>query len=139
MSAGFIADSSAAIAWVVLSQSSRETDQLLDQVKAGTSFVVPVLWMFEVANALLALRRRQRIQRDEYNRALVDLGDARPLVDDEGAVRALDAISKLAEKHGLSVYDAVYLEVALRRQLPLATRDSALNKAAKRAGVRTLL
>ena len=82
MSAGFIADSSVAIAWVVFSQSR---------------FAVPVLWMFEVANALLALRRRQRIQRDEYNQALIDLGDSRPLVDNEGPVRALDAISKLAE------------------------------------------
>jgi predicted nucleic acid-binding protein len=139
VSAGFIADSSVAIAWVVFSQSSGETEHLLEEVKRGTSFVVPVLWMFEVANALLALRRRQRIQRDEYNQALVDLRDSLPLVDDEGPVRALDAISKLAEKHDLSVYDAVYLELALRRALPLASRDAALNKAAKRAGVRTLL
>jgi predicted nucleic acid-binding protein len=139
VSAGFVADSSVAIAWVVLSQSSPETVQLLDEVKAGTPFVVPVLWMFEVANALLALRRRQRIQRDEYDQAHLDLGDSRPLVDDEGPLRALGAISNLAEKHDLSVYDAVYLELALRRNLPLASRDSALNKAAKRAGVRTLL
>jgi len=139
VSSGFIADSSVAIAWVVLSQSSPETDRLLDDVKTGTSFVVPVLWMFEVANALLALRRRQRIQRDKYDQALLDLADSRPLVDDEGPSRALNAISNLAEKNELSVYDAVYLELALRRQLPLATRDSALNKAAKRAGVQTLL
>ena len=139
MSAGFIADSSVAIAWVVLSQSSPETDQLLDEIRAGTSFVVPVLWTFEVANALLALRRRQRIQSDEYIQGLLDLADSRPIVDDEGPARALDAISKLAEKHGLAVYDAVYLEVALRRGLPLATRDAALNKAAKRAGARILL
>ena len=139
MSAGFIADSSVAIAWVVLSQSSPRTIQLLDEVKAGTSFVVPVLWMFEVANALLALRRRQRIQRDEYDQALLDLVDSRPLVDDESPFRALDAISKLADKHALSVYDAVYLELALRRNLPLASRDAALNKAAKSAGLTTLL
>jgi predicted nucleic acid-binding protein len=95
--------------------------------------------MFEVANALLALLRRQRIQRDEYDQALLDLGDSRPQIDDEGPLRALDAVSKLAQKYDLSVYDAVYLELALRRNLPLASRDSALNKAAKRTGVRTLL
>jgi predicted nucleic acid-binding protein len=139
VSSGFIADSSVAIAWVVLSQSSPETDRLLDDVKTGISFVVPVLWMFEVANALLALRRRQRIPRDKYDQALLVLADSRPLVDDEGASRALNAISNLAEKNELSVYDAVYLELALRKKLPLASRDSALNKAAKRAGVRTLL
>jgi predicted nucleic acid-binding protein len=139
VSSGFIADSSVAIAWVVLSQSSPETDQLLEDVKTGTSFVVPVLWMFEVANALLALRRRQRIQRGEYDQALLDLADSRPLVDEEGPLRALNSISKLAEKQDLSVYDAVYLELALRRSLPLASRDASLNKAAKRASVRTLL
>lgn len=139
MSAGFVADSSVAIAWVVLSQSSIETDQLLDEVNTGTSFVVPGLWMLEVANALLALCRRQRIRRDEYDQALLDLRDSRPVVDDEGPIRALDAISKLADQHELSIYDAVYLELALRRRLPLASRNSALSKAAKAAGVRTLL
>jgi len=63
----------------------------------------------------------------------------RPLVDDEGARLALGETSKLAAKHELSVYDAAYLELALRRSVPLASRDTALNKAARRAGVRTLL
>lgn len=123
MNAGFVADSSIAIAWVVLSQSSPETDELLDDVKAGTSFAVPVLWMFEVANALLALRSRQRIRAEEYSRGLIDLADSRPLVDEEGPLRAFDATSKLAEKHQLTVYDATYLELALRRvsHLPLET------------------
>jgi predicted nucleic acid-binding protein len=136
---GFIADSSVAIAWVVLSQSTPKTVELLEIVKGGSSFVVPVLWTFEVANALLALRRRQRIQRDEYDQALLDLADSSPVVDDEGPSRALNSISQLAEKYNLSVYDAVYLELALRKGLPLASRDTALNKAGRSAGIETLL
>jgi predicted nucleic acid-binding protein len=61
------------------------------------------------------------------------------IVDDEGPRLALQETSRLAKAHSLSVYDAVYLELALRRGLPLATRDSALNKAARRSGVQTLL
>jgi predicted nucleic acid-binding protein len=101
--------------------------------------VVPVLWAFEVANSLLALWRRRVIQEQQYERARRDLVELESIVDEEGPRLALEKISTLAQKYSLSVYDAVYLELALRRGLPLASRDSALNKAAKRAGVRTLL
>jgi predicted nucleic acid-binding protein len=111
---------------------------LLDDVLAEP-VVVPVLWMFEVANALLALARRRVIHEQQYERARQYLTNLRPIIDDEGPRLALSEISVLAQKNGLSIYDAVYLELALRKGLPLATRDSALNKAAKRAGVRTLL
>jgi predicted nucleic acid-binding protein len=101
--------------------------------------VVPVLWAFEVANSLLALRRRRVIQEEQYQRARQDLLDLDSIIDEEGPRLALEKISSIAQEHSLSVYDAVYLELALRRELPLATRDSALNKAAKSAGVSTLL
>ena len=112
---------------------------LLNDVLSGTPFVVPVLWAFEVANSLLALRRRRVIQEGQYERARRNLLELESIVDEEGPRLAFEKISSIAQEHSLSVYDAVYLELALRRALPLATRDSALNKAAKRAGLRTLL
>ena len=139
MNPGFVADSSVAIAWVVHSQSSQASERLLDEVETGTPFLVPVLWMFEVANSLLLLERRRRIDKQEYEQARLDLTDLNPLVDDEGQRLALGEISAIAEKYGLTVDDATYLELAFRRGLSIATRDTALNKAAKRAGVRTLL
>lgn len=139
MNPGFVADASVAVAWVVESQSTDATDRLFVEVEAGAPVHVPVLWMFEVANALLMLMRRRRIDRQGYDQARLDLSNLRPLVDAEGPKLALDSICDLAEKHVLSVYDASYLELALRKTVPLASRDSALNKAAKRAGVRTLL
>ena len=63
---------------------------------------------------------------------------SRQLTDD-GARLALAKISDLAIDHALTVYDAVYLELALRRRLPLASLDAALNRAAQLSGVRTLL
>jgi len=139
VNAGFVADASVAIAWLVESQASSATDRLLGQAEAGASLHVPVLWTFEVANALLILKRRRRIDAQGYDQARVDLKGLRPLLDAEGLQLVLSAVSELALKYELSAYDASYLELALRRRLALASRDAALNKAAKAAGVRTLL
>lgn len=123
----------------VASQSSDGTRSLLDEGAAGRPCVIPVVWMFEVANTLLVLLRRWRISADEYARARHDLTELRPVVDDEGPHLAFGETLELADKHALSVYDAAYLELALRKSLPLASRDEALNKAAARAGVKTVL
>ncbi|MEI7528888.1 MAG: type II toxin-antitoxin system VapC family toxin [Elusimicrobiota bacterium] len=61
------------------------------------------------------------------------------LLDSEGPRLALRTISELAAEHGLSVYDAVYLELAVRRKLPLASRDQTLCKAAQGCRVKLLL
>jgi predicted nucleic acid-binding protein len=135
----FVADSSVAIAWVVPSQATEGSVELLEDVVTGVPFVVPVLWAFEVANSLLALRRRRVLQEEQYQRARRDLVELESIIDEEGPRLALERISSIAQEHSLSVSDAVYLELAMRRGLPLATRDSALEKAARRAGVRTLL
>ena len=139
MSEGFVADASVGVAWAVHSQSIEATAQLLDEVASGRPFVVPVLWMFEVANGLLALTRRKRIDALQCARARLALNRLTPAVDDEGARFALTRVSELADKYRLSVYDAAYLELAQRRGVPLASRDTELNKAAKLMGVRTLL
>jgi len=139
VSGGFVADSSVGVSWVVLSQSTEVTDHLLDDVAAGRPFMVPVLWMFEVANSLVVLTRRKRIDPGECSRGRSILGRLMPAVDDEGSRLALGAITDLAQKHELSVYDAAYLELAIRKRLPLASRDASLNKAAKHAGVKTLV
>lgn len=139
MSEGFVADSSVGVAWAVHSQASEATDQLLEKVAIGAPLVVPALWPLEVANSLLVLFRRKRILAAERDRALDALARLPVLVDDEGCRLALGRTSKLAAKHGLSVYDAAYLELALRRKLPLASRDDALCQAAKDCRVKLLL
>jgi len=136
---GFVADSSVGVAWAVLSQSSQATEALLNEVGSGRPLIVPVLWMFEVANSLLVLMRRQRIEHEQCVRARLALGRLTIGVDEEGPRLAWGKISDLAEERALSVYDAVYLELAMRRGVPLASRDAALNEAAKRCGVKVLL
>jgi predicted nucleic acid-binding protein len=101
--------------------------------------VVPTLWPFEVANSLLVLLRRKRILAEERERALGALVRLPLVVDDDGPRLALGSISELAAEHGLTVYDAAYLELAVRRKLPLASRDEALCKAARGCRVKLLL
>jgi predicted nucleic acid-binding protein len=139
VSEGFIADSSVGVAWAVPSQASDTSDNLLDQVATGTPLVVPALWPFEVANSLLVLLRRKRILAPERDRALGALARLPLVLDEEGPRLALGSISELAREHGLSVYDATYLELAVRSKLPLASRDEALCKAAQRSRVKLLL
>jgi predicted nucleic acid-binding protein len=135
----FVADASVGLAWAVESQSSPATDRLLTDVTEGRPFVVPVLWAFEIVNGLLVLKRRKRVTHDQYLRAKSDLSLLAQVVDEDGARLAWNQIANLADTQSLSIYDAIYLELAVRRQVPLASRDTALNGAARRCGVKTLL
>lgn len=139
MTTGFVADASVGVAWSVASQSSNETEHLLDEVSTGQPLYVPVLWVYEVANALLVLTRRKKIRPQESASARRALANLNPVVDEEGPQAALGTVSDLAAEHDLSIYDAAYLELALRRGLPLASRDAVLNRAAQRCGVKVLL
>ena len=100
---------------------------------------MPTLWPFEIANSLLVLLRRKKILAPERDRALEALARLPFTVDDEGPRLALGRISELAAHHGLSVYDGAYLELAVRRKLPLASRDQALCNAAKDCRIKLLL
>jgi predicted nucleic acid-binding protein len=98
--------------------------------------VVPPLWFLEIANGLLAAQRRKLLTPLERKTALKRLSELTYIVDEEAPHAAFYRTSDLADKHGLSVYDAGYLELALRRRLPLASRDAALRQAAKQHGLK---
>jgi predicted nucleic acid-binding protein len=136
---GFVVDASVGVSWAVPSHSSPGAEALLEEVAAGKPFAVPGLWMFEVANALLVLTRRRKILPQQCARARAALNRLHPAIDDEGPRLALQRIWELADKFSLSIYDAVYLELAQRKALPLASRDAALRKAAAKSGVAILL
>jgi predicted nucleic acid-binding protein len=139
MSKAFVVDASTAIAWVHPAQATPEIDKLLAQLEQGADAVVPALWFTEVANALLVLERRKRLTTRERTEALDRLNQLQPIADLDGPRLAFSRTSELAASHGLSVYDATYLELALRRRLPLATRDETVCAAAEKCGVKLLL
>ena len=138
MSEGFVVDASTALAWVLPSQTSPEADGLLTRIEAGATPVVPSLWFLEVANSLLAAQRRRLLTASERGQALEQLSALSFRVDEDSSRAAFGRVSTLAEQQRLSVYDAAYLDTALRRKLPLATRDRALMIAAKRSSVQVL-
>ena len=135
MTAAFVVDASAAFAWVLPNQASPEAQVLLERIETGTVAVVPSLWFLEVANGLLVAQRRKRVTAPERTLALQRLSALALTVDEDDPLEVFGRTFTLAEQFGLSVYDAVYLELALRRNLPLVTRDRALRSAADRSGI----
>ena len=131
----FVADASVAIAWVHPGQATAATQAMLEAIAAGAVFEVPSLWSLEVANVLLVLKRRGRITERERRLAAENLLMLPHVIDGDGASVALTRLTELAAKYSLSVYDATYLELAMRRGLPLATKDGPLGKAARKARV----
>ena len=101
----------------------------------GSTAMVPIIWALEVANVLARAEYAGSIDVAHGDAFLAMLRKLPIETDVEGAAFALSETLGLARRHRLSAYDAAYLELALRRQLPLATLDAALRKAAKRAGV----
>jgi predicted nucleic acid-binding protein len=96
---------------------------------------VPVLWSIEVGNVLLVATRRGRISVDDWPR-IHEYLEALPIdIDLVSYAKVLDTVLPLADKYGLSVYDAMYLELALRFGLPLATLDKKLIAVCNMAGV----
>jgi predicted nucleic acid-binding protein len=138
LSASFVVDASVGFAWVYEDRATPETDLLLNELAAGALAVVPAMWFLEVANVLLTAQRRHRLTPAQRRTALETLDAMHFIVDDEAPRCAFGKTSELAEKHGLTVYDAHYLEVALRRKLPLGSRDDALRQAARRCGVKVV-
>lgn len=136
MNSPFVADASVTIGWVHPTQATPETEEMLDALIDGAVLEVPALWPLEVANALLVLERRRKLEPEERATALDWLRMLPVRIDQEGASLAFSRLTELAERHQLSTYDAAYLELAMRRRRPLACKDGALEKAAKRAGVR---
>ena len=136
---GFVADASLGLAWSVSAQASKDTERLLDAAIAGAQVTIPLLWRLEVSNGLLMLLRRGRITKETWAESVRLNSQVTFTVDDEAPGRALTTVLDVAVRSGLTVYDATYLELAQRCGLPLASRDTAMNTAAKKFGVKTLL
>lgn len=134
----FVLDNSVALAWCFEDEQTPAIMAVLDLV-TEMGAVAPQLWPVEALNGLLVAERRGRISAPLRAR-LAGFLQALPIaIDNAMAERVWAATAPLAERHGLTAYDAAYLEVALRLALPLATTDAALVGAAREAGVALVL
>jgi predicted nucleic acid-binding protein len=130
----FVVDCSVALAWCFPDEKAPYPQAVLDSL-ARARAVVPSLWHLEVGNCLLVGERRKRSTEADTVNWLTFLRSLPIAVDDETVTRAWSDALHLARAHGLSTYDAAYLELALRRGLPLATLDAPLKAAAQAVGV----
>ena len=135
--AAYVLDSSVALAWLLPRQQTARTKALLDQ---ATEYGVQTtgLWPIETANVLLVYERRDRLTAAERIAAIGFFNGLPIEIDDQTQSRAWGTTYDLALAQKLTVYDALYLELALRAGLPLATLDGDLCRAAAKLGVPVL-
>lgn len=134
MSQDFVVDNSVVMAWCFDDETSRYAEAVLDLLAEATAFV-PAIWPLEVGNVLLVAERNHRLSEAESARFIALLSDLPIEVDQETPDRMIKEIWALARKHNLSTYDASYLDLAMRKGLPIATKDKKLLAAAKRSQV----
>ena len=129
-----VIDNSIALAWTLIDERSSAADTILEKVMSEGGHV-PFIFRAEFANGLTMALRRNRIDRESRSEALAFM-EALKLVHDVDGKDRMGAAVELADAHGLTVYDALYLDLAQQRRLPLATFDKKLIAATHRAGVR---
>ena len=136
--AGVVLDCSVSVAWCFEDEATPELDSLLDEVQRDGA-LVPRLWMSETANVLLMACRRGRLDRRAVQGRLALL-DMLPISFDDIGTGAVwrSSVLGLADTEALTFYDAIYLELAIRGGLPLASSDAPLRRAARRRGVKVI-
>lgn len=133
----FVLDASVALTWVLKGERTSRTEALLDQTEEYGAAVTG-LWPIELANVLLTYERKKIFTVAERVNAISFFTSLPIETDDQTQSRAWNSAYDLALAHKLTVYDAGYLELALRSGLPLATLDSDLCHAATKLGVPVL-
>ena len=131
----FVLDNSVTMVWAFEDETDPYAEAIADSLPDVRAFV-PGHWRLEVANALLVGERRKRTTEAKVVQFLTLLESFPITVDDQSSAKAWHDTLHLARSRGLSVYDAAYLELALRRGLPLASLDAELKAAAAAAGVK---
>jgi predicted nucleic acid-binding protein len=135
----FVLDASVASVWALADETNSLADQILqrwlNKPADREEAFVPQIWWFELRNVLVSNERRKRLTVDASSDFLRVLARFPITID---AVPDGDAIFRFARRYQVSFYDAAYLEVAYRNNLPLATLDKALKAAAEAAGIPVL-
>lgn len=131
----FVLDASVSAAWLLNDESSAYADRVLKGLAGAGTALVPAIWRYEMANVLWVGVRLERLSTADAEQ-LSQWITALPITVDSASVESVPVgVAHVAAGYDLSIYDAAYLELALRKGLPLATLDQRLASAAKKAGV----
>ena len=134
MSAAFVVDCSVAMAWLFHDEGTPKTSVLLNRLSSETA-LVPAWWFIEITNVLAMAERKRRITPAQSDAFIADLSKLAIERDDEAPNRAFTHLLALCRTHRLTSYDAIYLDLAIRRNLPLGTLDNDLRRTARKLGV----
>ncbi len=135
----FVLDASIAMTWCFPDEEAQKAQEVSERIAGGDTVVVPAFWRHEVLNALLVGEKRNRLTPELTQAFIADLKRLPVDIDDAATQDVLfNTTQALCRKHGLTAYDAAYLEIAIRGGYPLATADKDLRRAAVAEGVEVL-
>jgi predicted nucleic acid-binding protein len=136
---GFVLDASVALRWFLDHPMPPYANRVKQFFLKGVRAVVPALWHLEMSNGLAVAERRSILTSADVDQAMIDIEQivAQAVDTDSNFVSARQSLAT-ARGFQLSAYDAVYLDLARRERLPLATLDVLLRAAAAHAGVELL-
>lgn len=134
---GFVVDASVATSWLFHDQASPGTDDLLRRVPKERA-VVPELWYLEVTNVIAIAERKRLVRSTEIPERLALIALLPVQVEHVPHGDVLSVVLPLARNENLTSYDAIYLHLAIKLGLSIATRDAALVRAARRHRVAVL-
>ena len=137
MSENFVVDNSVVMTWCFSDETNKYSDAILDSLNKSTAFL-PSIWPLEVGNVLLVAERRKRLSEADSTRFIALIAELPIVIEQEQPERMMKDILALARKHKISTYDATYLDLAMRKGLPIASLDKDLRKAARRSRVAIL-
>jgi len=130
----FVLDCSIAMAWLFHDEATPKTTALLNRLATETA-LVPAWWLIEITNVLAMAERKGRITPTQSDAFIADLGKLGIERDNDAPDRAFTHLLALCRTHRLTSYDAIYLDLAMRRRLPLATLDDELRRTARKLGI----
>jgi predicted nucleic acid-binding protein len=133
----FVLDASMTLAWCFSDEATLASQSILEKAQDGVIYA-PSIWPLEVGNILIGAEKKKRIKYADMMLFLHLLQKLQIEIDEETPYRSFSDILLLAHAEKLTTYDAAYLELAMRKGIPLATKDKALITAAKKLGIALL-
>lgn len=130
MAESFVVDNSVVMSWFFQDETNPYADRVLESLSEATAFV-PSIWPLEVVNVLLVAERKKRLSKSGSVRFITLLSQLPIAVEHEQPERTMIGLLALARQSQLSSYDASYLDLSMRRGIPIATLDARLKAAAK--------
>jgi predicted nucleic acid-binding protein len=135
---GIVLDASVTLSWCFPDEQTPVALDVLDRLNAGEQALVPAFWSVEVLNSLLIGEKRGRISPEQTEAFLSTLRALRPVLDSTSPEQVFGPVQGLCRAHGLTPYDALYVELAIRTKSPLATLDQPQKEAARAVGIECL-